>query len=487
MLSTNCERLTRSTANITARTIPFVASALLLLWPAIWNGYPLVFSDTGTYLSQAVEHHLGWDRPVFYSFFLLPLHATITTWPAIMVQALLVVWTLHLALRCFVGPGSPLRLLVLCALLSLTTSLPWVTAQLMPDWTTGLLTIVLALLVVVPERMRWREGLVLAAFAAGLIAMHQSNVPLTTLVLAVLLPLRWWLGARRALGRSGLLRATLPLVVALLALSAVNLIGHGLASPSPYGNVFLVTRMIFDGPGERVLRRHCPQAGWKLCILTRVPMPANSDDFLWRGDSPLYRIGGPKAISNEAGAIIVDAVREEPLMVLRTAAANTIDQLAMFETGDGLQPWPNSVTPVIHRDLPAAEARTYDAALQTRGLLRVPRWMELLHTIAEPASALGTLICLVVALRRRHAVAGLCAAVLVCLIANAVITGVLSGPHGRYESRVAWLPGVAMVAAVTALRRRQHAPSLSRSLGRGPAAGAASNVWSQWDQAFPPT
>ena len=45
-----------------------------MLWPPLWNGYPLVFADTGTYLSQAIDHYAGWDRPVFYSFFLLPLH-----------------------------------------------------------------------------------------------------------------------------------------------------------------------------------------------------------------------------------------------------------------------------------------------------------------------------------------------------------------------------------------------------------------------------
>ena len=71
----------------------------MLLWPALWNGYPLVFSDTGTYLSQAIERYLGWDRPVFYSLFLFSLHMTITTWPVIVVQALLVTHTLHLLRR----------------------------------------------------------------------------------------------------------------------------------------------------------------------------------------------------------------------------------------------------------------------------------------------------------------------------------------------------------------------------------------------------
>jgi hypothetical protein len=41
-------------------------AAILLLWPAFWNGYPLVFADSGTYLSQAIERYVGWDRPIFY-------------------------------------------------------------------------------------------------------------------------------------------------------------------------------------------------------------------------------------------------------------------------------------------------------------------------------------------------------------------------------------------------------------------------------------
>ena len=49
-----------------ANAAPILLSAAVLLWPALWNGYPLVFSDTGTYLSQAIERYLGWDRPVFY-------------------------------------------------------------------------------------------------------------------------------------------------------------------------------------------------------------------------------------------------------------------------------------------------------------------------------------------------------------------------------------------------------------------------------------
>ncbi len=78
------------------------AAAALLLWPALWNGYPIVFADTGTYLSQAINHYAGWDRPVFYSLFMLPLHATVTLWPVVVVQALLTAWVLWLVCRVLV-------------------------------------------------------------------------------------------------------------------------------------------------------------------------------------------------------------------------------------------------------------------------------------------------------------------------------------------------------------------------------------------------
>ena len=39
----------------------------LLLWPAFYNTYPLVFADTGTYLDQALRGYAGWDRPPAYS------------------------------------------------------------------------------------------------------------------------------------------------------------------------------------------------------------------------------------------------------------------------------------------------------------------------------------------------------------------------------------------------------------------------------------
>src|SRR6185503_11339182 len=107
---------------------PILLAAALLLWPAWWNGYPLVFADTGTYLSQAIERYLGWDRPIFYSLFMLPLHMTVTTWPVIVAQALLVANTLHLVQRTLCPTISAWWLLPGVAFLTIATALPWYAA-----------------------------------------------------------------------------------------------------------------------------------------------------------------------------------------------------------------------------------------------------------------------------------------------------------------------------------------------------------------------
>jgi hypothetical protein len=436
------------------RSDTFVAIALaatLLLWPALWNGYPLVFSDTGTYLAQAIEHYVGWDRPVFYSLFLLPLHMTLTTWPAIVVQALLIAHVLHLVRRTLLPQASVWWLVPLAGAMSVASSLPWIASQLAPDVFTGVLVLVLALLIFVPDRLALGERIWLVAFAAFMIATHLSHVLLAFLLLVVLLPFRP--------GGTTVVRSIAPLALAVIALVSVNLLAFGRASLAPFGNMFLLTRVIYDGPGMDALRRDCPSSGWRLCAFIDR-MPTIEDDFLWREDGPVAQVGGAKLVSSEANAIIGAALRAEPSSELLAFAHNSMRQLARFATGDGLQPWPATVTPVIQRDFPQIEMSTYATSRQTVGGLTVPGWMQTLHIVTALAGVAGC--CAMLLTSRHHPSSGFAAAALLALLANAAITGGLSGPHDRYQSRIMWLPPLVAVIGVASLRRPVLAPAFSR-------------------------
>jgi hypothetical protein len=433
-----------------------------LLWPAALNGYPLVFSDTGTYLSQAVQHYLGWDRPIFYSLFLLALHLTLTTWPAIVAQALLTSTTLHLLRRALLPAVSAWWLVPLTAALAVASALPWLAAQLMPDLFTGLLVLTLGLLAFAASSLSRGERIWLTGFAACMIAAHQSHLLLALLLLPSLLAVRWWLGSGTpgssapgssapgsSIGRDAAALLAAP-ALACVALAGVNLIAYHRASVAPFSNVFSLARIIYDGPGMRTLQRDCPRMQWRLCPYLDQ-FPANADLFLWQPDSPLIRAGGAKLVSTEADAIMVHALVAEPAAELRAVLGNAVEQLGLFATGDGLEPWPQTVTPWIRRDFPRFEADAYLAARQTNGRKLLPDWLGTLHRVV---ALLGVALCaalLPVTLWRRQRVGGFLALVLLVLPVNALITGGLSGPHDRYQSRVMWLPPLLAVLAIAGL------------------------------------
>ncbi len=465
------------------------AAAALLLWPAVWNGYPIVFADTGTYLSQAIHRYAGWDRPVFYSLFMLPLHATVTVWPVLVVQALLAAWVLWLVCRVLV-PGVSAVAFVGGVGGAVGGDMAALDRQRIDAGRIhAAADLVLCLLAWVPERLSRGSKCVWRGLAAFMIASQQSSVALAFALLGLIVVVRWgWKGATadrplragwenkggasasapragsvgwRVSGGTDVvavwpmrrwLLIVLPPALAVVGLCTVNLVAHGRFAVSPFGNVFLLARVIYDGPGMAVLRRDCPVAGWRLCPFVG-DFPATSDEFLWTPDGPLRRAGGAKVVSAEAGAIVGAALMADPVGAVWAALRNTLEQLSRFESGDGLTAWPAEVSGWIERDFPAREAAAYAAARQQRGVLTVPVAVAEIHWVVGLAGMIGCALLLPVAWRRRAACGGFLLVVLVALPVSAAITGGLSAPHDRYQSRIVWLAPFVAVVSLASLRR----------------------------------
>jgi hypothetical protein len=429
---------------------------LLLIWPALWNGYPIVFADTGTYLSQAMHRYLGWDRPPFYSLLIYPLHFGLTTWPVIVTQACVTVLVLDVTRHaCGV---SRWWLLALTVFLAVGTWLPWIVSELMPDLFTPLL--VLLLTVVVFARCRftaWRRAVMTAA-AAFMIATQQSSIPLAAALLIVFIPLRWIAG-RLQTGpivphdHASWLAPLLAPGMAIAALVAMNAVGFGRLSISPYGNVFLLARVIYDGPGMTVLRRDCPLRHWLLCPYLD-DFPQTADEFLWARSSPILLAGGHKAVSADADAIIHAALRDEPTHLIAATWDNTIEQLTRFASGDGLEPWNIEVNPWIDNYFPIRERAAFHAARQQMGTLSVAPPLAATHFVVALAGIAAALVLLPIAWRRRHVSAWFLAVALLTVPISAAITGGLSSPHDRYQSRIIWLPACVAFLAIPALAGR---------------------------------
>jgi hypothetical protein len=462
-------------------------AALLLVWPAAWNGYPLVFADTGTYLGQALLLYVGWDRPPCYSLFLLATHWRLTLWGPVLAQGLILAHLLSLVLR-VQGLGGNGVLLGAAAGLAALTGLPFFAGQLMPDLLAGVVVLALWLLGFRATALSRAERVWLLLLAAFAVASHQSHLPLA-FGLALVAGAMLWLGQGwRAVPRPAG-RMLVPSVLALLAVVAVNLLVHHRLAVSPFGSVFVATRLIYDGPGLAHIRRACAAdpATYRICPAIGRGLPGWHNAFLWAPDSPLHdELGGAKAWAPEAGRIIAGTLREAPGAVAASAAGNLLAQLTRMRTGDGLEAWPGQPgpEPLIARFFPG-ELTQFQDSLQRRGLMRprVETWLAPLHVAAAAAGAAALVLLLglraasLLRGRGRPGGAGALAGpalgvmVLAAALGNAAITGALSVPADRYQARLAWLyllaPGLLLAAAPA------RGVALSPSAGPAPARGAA--------------
>src|SRR4051794_13340817 len=118
----------------------FAAAILLLLLPALLNRFPLVFPDTGAYLSVAWSRSWTLDRSGFYGLAFRTLSALPALWQlwiGVALQCAAIALILLMTIRAMVPRLSPAAQLAIIAALTLTTALPWHSSQLMPDALTG--------------------------------------------------------------------------------------------------------------------------------------------------------------------------------------------------------------------------------------------------------------------------------------------------------------------------------------------------------------
>lgn len=440
-----------------------LAGALLLAWPALLNGYPLVFSDTGGFLHQTLGPLMLWDKPWVYGPLLHAFHGRMSLWGPLAAQALVVSQLLWLTQRALRGGATPGAHVAACAAAAVLTTAPFTVAMLMPDVFAPVVVLALGLLGFARAALSRAEAVWLGVLGVVAIAAHLSHVPLALAMVGLALLGAPWLGWR------GALRAAVPLAGAVLLLLGTNWVGHGRAALSPHGATFLLARLQADGPAAAVIRARCPQAGWYLCAFTdRLPMDAN--DFLWAPDSPVNRDAAGQArflggamLSREAGEIVRETLRADPGAVVASVLRNTFAQVWNAGIGDtlGSDHLAAALRPRLAEGFPPREVAAFDAARQARGELRAAvaplGWLHgAALLLALPALALAGWR----AVRLRNDVRiGLLACILVGVIGNAAATGGLSGVFPRYQARIAWLlPVAALMLLLPMVPARREQP-----------------------------
>ncbi|HVQ08530.1 MAG TPA: hypothetical protein VMS43_08845 [Allosphingosinicella sp.] len=448
--------------------VPIALLTLLLLVPAVHNGFPLIFPDSGTYLGIAFGPEYALDRSSYYGLLLKPLVAlgpgVIGLWIAVAVQALAVALVLWAVAGALDAEGSGRwRRLAWIAPAALLTALPWHSGQLMPDALTGMLVLLVWL---AASRAPGRSGNLLLWTAIVVAALtHYTHLPLLlAAAAATLLSTRaagrgWRLGLRRWL--PALAAAGLVLAGWIVANGAVL----GRWTVSPTGSVFLYARLNEDGLIGPWLDRHCGRdAPPRLCAI-RGQLPRDSQQLLWTGAATpvtdlIWHPDPP-----EARWLWVDmmaqanrgAIAERPGQFLLSSLRGFARQLVSFAPLD--DECPNScrdpsggITYILGRYRPETVPALL-ASHQSQGT--TPK--ALVRNIVMPVAILALLllpVALVLAWRRRDGPAlSLAAAVTAALLVNAALAGALSDVHDRYQSRLVWLAPFALLMIAWRWRR----------------------------------
>jgi len=125
----------------------------ILIWPAIYNGYPLVYSDTGTYISSGFSGVVPVDRPIIYGWFVRYMSLSHSLWFVLLAQAVTVFFEIYMVARRFISGNTVFIAMLITCILSFTTGLSNYTSQIMPDIFSALSIMGFAV-ILTAERMR---------------------------------------------------------------------------------------------------------------------------------------------------------------------------------------------------------------------------------------------------------------------------------------------------------------------------------------------
>jgi hypothetical protein len=307
--------------------------AVVACFAAFHNDFPLVYSDTGTYLRSGFEGELPIDRPIFYGLFLRHISLSESLWLVVFVQAYITSWVIHLNLGLlFNGLRRNFVFLTTITFITLATGFSYNVSILIPDIFTAIAVLAVLALLLSHELNRWQYVLLAIIFIFS-ICTHYSNLPIFSVLLLTLAIGYFW---RKRNNKDQpyefkkLLTVIGLFLAAVFIIPSVNYSYNGKFKYSEGSHVFLFNHMIEIGAVQQYLAENCEKEDFAIC-----PYREDLDwDFLWNYESPLYKSGGWKANEKDFNAInngIITTPKYWPLL-FQKSVAYTAKQFFRYET-----------------------------------------------------------------------------------------------------------------------------------------------------------
>jgi hypothetical protein len=438
------------------------AGALFMTWPALLNGYPLIFPDSMTYIedgglvARAVFLHKLSDyygfRSFIYSLGIYPISWNISVWPVVALNALLVAYLSWLVVRSILPRNTIGYFLILCATLSLLTSASWYSSLILPDILGPVLYLCIYLLVFASESLSRVERWAIIVIAWWTVSSHASHlmVAIAACIALALVRMIWRKSTHIRWNAVG--EVALIIFFSAGALVALNTYLYGKPSLMGEWPPVLTARVIDDGPGRWYLQQHCADAKFALCEDANK-LPDSTDGFLWDTDGIWQTASDEKSLRlrHEELPFVLAVLRTYPRAQISKSAHNFWDQLTFIGLEDlGSNEW---VSKEFDTVLPSGRTR-YLQSRQAHDDLPFDLFMAIQKWTL--VASLGAIVLFTILLWRRRSprLVGLALVIFFTVIVNAFVTGVLSGVEERYQTRVIWL--LPLLTVILILNWRDH-------------------------------
>jgi hypothetical protein len=307
----------------------YALSVLIACVVTLINGFPILYSDTSTYISSGFELEAPFDRPITYgillrifslnglSFLFVPLF-----------QSALFIYVISKTIECFVGNQNKAKHTFVATIVIIAfTGFAWDINQLIADFFTSIGF--LSLLCILYDKNIIKENIVLFIIFFFASASHISNTFIYLACLFIILLFRKTFLPTMDLK---LFKKKIAILLVLLAISYVIMASAISKSKDVFYNGSLAQKGIL----QEILKDKCGITDFRLCQY-KDSIPLSFEGFVWKPSSPLYKLGGWKELRPELKTISGISLGEKKYFKMQVAFtfANLWDQIFMTGIGDG--------------------------------------------------------------------------------------------------------------------------------------------------------
>jgi hypothetical protein len=422
---------------------------LILSVIGLYNGYPLVYSDTGTYIYSGFDKFIPFDRPITYGLFLRFFSFHYSAWFVIIIQNLITAFVIYEALKVFFDKSNHFNKIYYVIIFSLviTTGIGWYSNQLMPDFFAPV-TILVFYILMQEKKISFYTKATLCLILIYSLITHFSHLLIGTTLLIVVIALKVILKhSFKQISFRRLYFIAALLFSSWIILPGINYLVEKQFVLSKGSHVFLMAHLDDTGILEKFLKENCSSNEFKDCKLCNYKdsLPTDLASFIWSGDI-LENTGGWKNSKDEYNKIIYETIKRPKYLLLNVYRSVTYGfiQLTKNEIGQGLSAYNKGSAPYgqIHWRF-HNELNNY---LNSRQNI----WnganlkFDFLNHVQLILLIFSTLIVILlftssIRLKINPNTLEFLIFVIISIILNSFITAGLNSPCERFQARVVWL------------------------------------------------